>query len=66
MKAATQAARLRVSRNAPSPPLLNVSLVVEVSENSLVFDRTQKLTTYAAGGIPVYWIVNLVDRQIEV
>ncbi len=33
---------------------------------SLIFDRTQKLTTYAGGGIPVYWIVNLVDRQVEV
>jgi len=51
---------------AEQPEGRDVSLVVEVAENSLVFDRTQKLTTYAGGGIPVYWIVNLVDRQIEV
>jgi Uma2 family endonuclease len=44
----------------------DVPLVVEVAEKSLAFDRTEKLFTYAAGGISVYWIVNLVDRQVEV
>ena len=44
----------------------DVALVVEVADKSLTFDRTEKLTSYASGGIPVYWIVNLVDRQVEV
>ncbi len=48
------------------PDAGDVPLVVEVAEKSLTFDRTEKLTAYAGGGIPVYWIVNLVDRQIEV
>jgi Uma2 family endonuclease len=48
------------------PESRDVPLVVEVAEKSLTFDRTEKLTAYAGGGIPVYWIVNLVDRQIEV
>ena len=33
---------------------------------ALLFDRTVKHLGYAGGGIPVYWIVNLVDRQVEV
>jgi Uma2 family endonuclease len=48
------------------PESLDVALVVEVAEKSLVFDRTEKLNAYAGGGVPVYWIVNLVDRQLEV
>ena len=42
------------------------SLVVEVADTTLDYDRTNKLQSYAAAGIAVYWIVNLVDRQIEV
>ncbi len=48
------------------PEAGDVPLVVEVAEKSLTFDRTEKQTAYAGGGIPVYWIVNLVDRQVEV
>jgi Uma2 family endonuclease len=51
---------------AEQPEGGDVALVVEIAEKSLNFDRTQKLTTYAGGGIPVYWIVNLIDRQVEV
>jgi Uma2 family endonuclease len=43
-----------------------VLLVVEVAESSLSYDRTRKARAYAASGIPEYWIVNLVDRRIEV
>ena len=43
-----------------------VLIVVEVADSSLLFDRTTKLEMYAQAGIPVYWIVNLIDRQIEV
>jgi Uma2 family endonuclease len=44
----------------------DVALLVEVAESSLGFDRRAKLRIYAAAGIPYYWIINLVDRQLEV
>jgi Uma2 family endonuclease len=42
-----------------------VALVVEVSDTSLDTDRV-KGKTYGAAGIPEYWIINLVDRHVEV
>jgi Uma2 family endonuclease len=48
------------------PGASDVGLVVEVSDSSLDSDRDDKIPIYARDGIPVYWIVNLVDRQIEV
>jgi len=41
-------------------------LVVEVAETTLQFDRIEKGSLYAAGGVLDYWIVNLVDRVLEV
>ena len=41
-------------------------LVVEVAESSLAFDRTRKGSLYARAAIQEYWIVNLVDRVLEV
>ncbi len=41
-------------------------LIVEVSDSTLNFDRGRKASLYARAGIDDYWIVNLVDRQIEV
>jgi Uma2 family endonuclease len=41
-------------------------LVVEVSNRTLAYDRVAKTSLYAAGGIADYWIVNLVDRQLEI
>lgn len=41
-------------------------LVIEVSVSSLEYDRTIKLQLYAEAGIPEYWIINLVDRRLEV
>ncbi|MDQ7040199.1 MAG: Uma2 family endonuclease [Rhodothermus sp.] len=41
-------------------------LVVEVADASLHFDRTRKAALYARAGIPDYWIVNLIDRVLEV
>ena len=43
-----------------------VGLLVEVADTSLQRDRGWKKRIYAAAGIPVYWIVNLVERQVEV
>jgi Uma2 family endonuclease len=42
------------------------SLVVEVSLTRLAFDREYKASLYARAAIVDYWIVNLVDRRLEV
>ena len=44
----------------------DVYLLVEVSDTTLAKDRLVKLPLYAAHAIPEVWIVNLVDRQIEI
>jgi Uma2 family endonuclease len=41
-------------------------LLIEVAESSLAQDRGMKALLYAASGVPEYWIVNLVERVIEV
>jgi Uma2 family endonuclease len=41
-------------------------LIVEISETTLRFDRKTKASLYAKAGIADYWIVNLIDRQVEV
>ena len=41
-------------------------LVVEVADSSLNVDRKIKAGLYARCGIQEYWIVNLVDRVLEV
>lgn len=43
-----------------------VALVIEVSDTTLQRDRTLKKAIYAREGIPIYWIVNLSEAQIEV
>ncbi len=48
------------------PDQKDVTLLVEVADTTLDRDRGPKLLAYANAGIPVYWIVNLVDRQVEV
>jgi Uma2 family endonuclease len=49
------------------PPVVgDFGIVIEVSDSSLLMDRSAKGRIYAREGIPVYWIVNLVDRQVEV
>ena len=41
-------------------------IVIEVSKSTLSRDRGIKLRRYAAAGVQDYWIVNVIDRQIEV
>jgi len=43
-----------------------IALVVEVADSSLAGDRQMATQVYGPAGIPIYWIVNLVQRQIEV
>src|SRR6185312_16332993 len=47
------------------PEPADAALVVEVSYTSLDEDRAMA-DLYGAGGIPVSWLVNLVDGQVEV
>ena len=42
------------------------ALIIEVAESSLRFDRIEKGSLYARAGIADYWIVNLIDRVVEV
>jgi Uma2 family endonuclease len=44
----------------------HVPLAVEVADKSLKRDRTVKKRIYADASIPTYWIVNLIDRCVEV
>ena len=42
------------------------AIVVEVADSSLRLDRRLKAGLYARAGLQEYWIVNLVDRVLEV
>lgn len=42
------------------------ALIVEVADSSVAYDQTVKHSLYARAGIADYWIVNLLDRQLEV
>ena len=44
----------------------DVLLLVEVSKNTLEYDRSKKLPIYARAEIPEVWIHNLIDNQLEV
>jgi Uma2 family endonuclease len=50
------------ARAHPSHP----ALTVEVAETSLVIDRQHKGSLYARAGLADYWVLNLVDRVLEV
>ena len=49
-----------------NPGARDTLLVIEVADSSLSDDRGEKLQIYAQSRIPIYWIVNLIDRQVEV
>ena len=44
----------------------DVALIVEVADSTLERDRGVKRIVYARAGIPVYWIINLLERVLEV
>lgn len=48
------------------PQAHEVPMVVEVADTTLQRDRTLKKRLYARAGIPVYWIINLPERQVEI
>jgi putative restriction endonuclease len=41
-------------------------IVIEVADTTLQEDRTTKLELYADAKVAVYWLVNLIDRRVEV
>ncbi len=48
------------------PQAHQVGLVIEVADSSLTLDLSTKVALYASAGIPVYWVVNLPERCVEV
>jgi len=44
----------------------SAELIVEVADTTLQYDRGRKATLYAKANIQEYWILNLLDRQLEV
>lgn len=48
------------------PTPADVGPVIEVANSSLLRDQQDKARIYARGTVPVYWIVNLEDRRVEV
>ena len=48
------------------PQAAEVCLLVEISDSTLRFDQGRKARSYAREGISDYWVVNLVDRRLEV
>ncbi len=48
------------------PTAAHVGLIVEVADSSLEDDRTKMARIYARASIPLYWIININDEQVEV
>ncbi|MFO0850226.1 MAG: Uma2 family endonuclease [Gemmataceae bacterium] len=44
----------------------DVLLVIEVADSSLLADKTEMFQLYAENKLPVYWLVNIPNRQVEV
>jgi Uma2 family endonuclease len=44
----------------------SADLIAEISDSTLASDRSRKASLYARAGIADYWIVNLVERKLEV
>jgi Uma2 family endonuclease len=51
---------------AGHPTISQAALVIEIADTSLQIDRRLKANIYATGGAGEYWILNLVDRTLEV
>jgi Uma2 family endonuclease len=44
----------------------DAALVVEVSNTSYAYDRFSKWVTYAGARVPIYWIVDIGRRRLEI
>lgn len=49
-----------------NPGPLDVALVVEIADSTLGRDRGLKKRAYARAEVRLYWIINLVEHQLEV
>ncbi len=48
------------------PAATDVSLIIEVADTTVEFDRSKKLPKYAAAGIPEAWLIDLTAERVEV
>jgi Uma2 family endonuclease len=48
------------------PGPADIGLAIEISDTSRAFDRRVKGRAYSRACIPAYWVINVVDRVIEV
>lgn len=53
-------------RDDPSQHPSQALLVLEVSDSSLSYDRSVKTHLYARANLPDHWLLNLIDRQLEI
>jgi Uma2 family endonuclease len=47
------------------PGAADISLVIEISDSSLVFDLGEKLALYKSAGIQEYWVIDLKARLVH-
>ena len=63
---------LAVTRGEPrscgpkGPQAEHLALVAEVSDSTYAKDRGPMWSLYAGAGVPVYWVVNIPKKQVEV
>jgi Uma2 family endonuclease len=57
--------RKRADRAGARLTPADVLLIIEVSDTTRAYDRATKLPRYAAAGIPVAWLIDLVDDRVE-
>ena len=62
--AVVRGSRRDYARRHPAPS--DVALILEIADSSLDGDRNVKKLIYARAGIPWYWIVDLINRRVEV
>ncbi len=60
------ARKLRQGYRRFHPRPRHIGTLAEVADTSLEDDRVFQARIYARARIPVYWIINLVDAQVEV
>jgi Uma2 family endonuclease len=44
----------------------DVAMAIEIADSSLARDRGIKRRIYARAGVPVYWIVDVTERRVEI
>jgi Uma2 family endonuclease len=54
--------RYRASHPTPE----DIGTLIEVSDSTVEYDRREKQPAYARANVPVYWIINLAEPQVEV